>query len=164
MAIVDVPPFDVDLNGEIPNPHARFLRTDYNYNVDEASVASGLRCDDPSRADQSMKDECDINTIIERFGLNGELPQGVRMPFNAEFDEVLDYQTALNRVMEADAKFMEFPANVRERFHNNPAELIAFAMDPANQVEAKALGLMRPEWEPPAPPAPAVAAPAQGST
>lgn len=150
MSTIDLPPFEVDCEtGEMPNPHAVMLRTDYNYNRDLASLASGLACEDSSRTRQDMKDECDINVIVERFGLTGELPLSVNMPFNGEFNTVIDYQTALNRIMQADDAFMEFPANVRERFHNNPAEMIAWAEDRNNLEEARALGLA-----PPAPKAP----------
>ena len=41
-----------------------FLRTPYNYDVNEASDASSLVCDDPSLAQQHARDECDINTIV----------------------------------------------------------------------------------------------------
>lgn len=121
-----------------------FLRNAYNYDRDEASVSSGLACEDESLTDQSFKEECDINTIVEQFGITGQLPTDVRVPLEGDFTTVVDYQTALNMVREADAAFMEMPANVRERFGNDPGKFVEFASDPANLEECRKLGLADP--------------------
>ena len=58
---------------------------------------------------------------------------------------------------------MDLPAKIRQRFNNNPAELIAFLQNSDNIEEAVELGLMekfqnRTKTEPkPEPPAPAEA-------
>lgn len=121
-----------------------FLRTPYNYNMDAASVESGLRCEDESLAVQSAKEECDINTIVRKFGLTGELPSDVKMPMSGDYTNVLDYQSALNVVIAADDAFMEFPAEVRARFANDPQKLFEFVSDKANLDEARKLGLAIP--------------------
>ena len=46
---------------------------DTTTDMDEASVEAGLECKDDSLAVQSQRDEADINTIVRRFGLSGEL-------------------------------------------------------------------------------------------
>ena len=43
---------------------------------------------------QSQRDEADINTIVRRFGLSGELPQGVRAPTYGDFEDIVDFQAA----------------------------------------------------------------------
>lgn len=93
---------------------------------------------------QSFKEECDINTLVQRFGLTGQLPENVRAPVYGDFTEVVDYQSALNAVIAADASFMELPASVRSRFANNPALFVDFCSDPANREEAIKLGLVVP--------------------
>lgn len=129
-----------------------FLRTPYNYDRNAASDASGLLCADPTRTQQHFRDEVDINTIVERFGLTGELPSDVRVPVNGDFTEaVTDYQTALNLVIQADDAFMQLPAAVRERFANDPGRLVEFVSDDANREEARKLGLLVPEKAPPEP-------------
>lgn len=120
-------------------------RTPYNYDVDKVSDETGLACPPgSSKARQEFKDETDINTIVRRFGLLGELPTGVRMPQYGDFDQVSDYQSALNIIMQADAAFMEFPANVRKRFDNDPQKFLEFVGDPANTDEAIKLGVALP--------------------
>ena len=54
---------------------AIFLRTPYNYDLDAASNESGLACEEPSLAQQHYKDECDINTILQKFNITGLLPE-----------------------------------------------------------------------------------------
>lgn len=133
--------FTDDVTGEIV---VTFLRTPYNYDRDTASRESGLMCLDESRAIQSARDEVDINTIVRRFGLTGELPTDVKMPMSGDYEGVTDYHSALNAVIAADAAFMEFPASVRARFNNDPQKLLEFVADPANLDEARKLGLAIP--------------------
>jgi len=59
-----------------------FVRSPYNYDMAKASVESGLACEDASRAVQSQREDADINVIVKRFGLTGQLPQNVRVPLN----------------------------------------------------------------------------------
>jgi phage internal scaffolding protein len=119
-----------------------FLRTPYNYDVNEASDASGLVCEDPSLAQQHAKDETDINTIVRRFGLTGELPSNVRVPQYGDFTHTTDYHTAMNAVLAANEAFMQLPADVRTRFNNDPGALVDFVSDDNNRAEAEKLGLV----------------------
>ena len=127
---------------------APFVRSPYNYDVDEVSVSTGLRCDDLSLAKQSFAEECDINTIVRRFNLTGQLPENVGAPTYADFEEVFDFHTAMNAVAKAHESFDEMPADVRARFHNNPAEFVDFCSDDSNRPEAEKLGLVFPKAEP----------------
>lgn len=125
--------------------HLPFVRTPYNYDVDKASSDTGLKCDDPSLAQQHCRDECDINYIVERFGVTGVLPPVDRpAPTYGDFTGVYDYRSALDAVMAADDAFMSLPPKIRERFANDPAALVDFCSDPANRSEAMELGLIPP--------------------
>lgn len=119
-----------------------FLRTPYNYDTMEASDASALTCEDPSLAQQHAKEETDINTIVRRFGLTGELPNGVRAPQYGDFTDAVDYHTAMNAVIAADQAFMQMPAHIRTRFNNDAGAFVDFCSDEKNKDEAKALGLI----------------------
>jgi len=119
-----------------------FLRTPYNYDTMEATNASGLECLDDSLAQQHAKDESDINTIVRRFGLTGELPQGVRMPQYGDFTDATDYHTALNAVRAADEAFLKLPAHIRTRFNNDAGAFVDFCSDDNNRAEAEKLGLV----------------------
>lgn len=122
------------------------MRTPYNYDTDQASYETGLYCTDPSRTQQQFTDEVNINNIMRDFGITGQLPQNIRAPIYADFSEsITDFQTAQNIVREAKESFMKLPAKVRERFHNNPQELLEFVHDDANADEATKLGLTIPK-------------------
>lgn len=120
-----------------------FIRTPYNYDRNAASVASGLRCDDLTRAQQQFKDECDIMTIVRRFHLTGQMPVNPQTPSYGDFGEVFDFQTAMNSIITAEKNFMSLTATVRKRFNNDPQELLLFMENPANRQEAIDLGLVK---------------------
>lgn len=111
---------------------------------DLLSVATGLLCEDKSLAIQSSRDEVDINTIVKRFGLTGQLPQEVAMPRYEDFEAVFDYHTAMSMVVESRQAFMRFPGDIRARFGHDPAQMIAFMENPDNLEEARKLGLAMP--------------------
>lgn len=114
----------------------------FNYNADAISELTGFSTVGESRAHQSFKDECDINTILRRFKITGELPSGVRMPTYEDFTEVYDFHSAANAIAEANEAFDAMPAHVRARFKNDPAEFVAFCSDERNRSEAEKLGLV----------------------
>lgn len=126
-------------------PEAPFMRTEYNYDREKASNDSALRCPEKSLAVQDAAEEADINTIVRRFGITGQLPNDVRPPQYGDFTGVSDYQEALNAVLEADRAFMTMPADVRARFQNDPALFVDFCSNPDNLVEMRKLGLAVPE-------------------
>ena len=124
---------------------APFFRTGYNYDAEAVSLETGLKCEDESLAVESAKEEADINTIVRRFGLTGELPDDVRMPQSGDFTGIPDFHTALNLVRATQEEFMRVPAEIRDRFQNDPARLMAFIEDDANRDEARKLGFLKPE-------------------
>ncbi len=122
--------------------NAPFLRTPYNYDTIAASNESGLHCEDATLTQQQFADECDINNIMEKFGMTGLIPQTPLTPQYGDFSGVYDYHSALNQIMASDNEFMALPANIRERFANDPANLIDFLENPENRSEAEQLGLV----------------------
>lgn len=120
-----------------------FIRAPYNYDAEAVSRETALACDpEESVVQQQFADECDINTIVRRFGLTGELPNQVSMPQSGDFTGVTDFQSAMNMVRQAQEAFMELPADVRYRFANDPQRVIDFLEDAANRDEAVKLGLV----------------------
>jgi len=120
-----------------------FLRTQYNYDHDAASNASGLVCEEPTRAQQHHKDECDINVILERFGKTGQVPVNTISGSYGDFSGVHDYHTALNAIIASESEFAALPAQLRNRFDNEPSKLIEFLDNPDNRTEAEQLGLIQ---------------------
>lgn len=135
-----------------------FIRTPYNYDMDEASRAAGFKSTEPSMAKQSFAEECDINTIVRRFGLTGELPQNVRMPTHGDFTAVTDFKTAMDALAAANEAFEAMPAHIRARFHNDTHEFVEFCSNDENRAEAEKLGLVPAKALPAAAAAPAAAA------
>jgi phage internal scaffolding protein len=121
------------------------VKNPITYDRDENSSRATFAFSKPSRTQQHFKSECDINHILERFNVTGQLPPGSVQPQYGDFSGITDYQSALNAVMAAQDSFLALPAKVRARFDNNAALFVEFASDEANKDEMKALGLLRPE-------------------
>ncbi len=106
----------------------------------------------PGKTKQSFKDECDINFIMNKWQRTGEIPAakvGSLPPRYGDFSTATDYMDACNQVIEAKAAFAALPAFLRDRFANEPANLLRFLSIPENQEEAIRLGLANaPEPEP----------------
>lgn len=120
-----------------------FIRTMWNYDRNEASDESALFCDpEEGLTQQQFAEEADINTIVRRFGLTGELPDVVRVPVSGDFTGVIDYKSALDAVIAAEDAFMELPGELRARFSNDPQLLMDFVGNVDNREEATKLGLI----------------------
>ncbi len=119
-----------------------FVRNPYNYDMQKVSDETGLECKDPSLAQQHMKDECDINVIVERFGVTGELPTAPISPQFGDFSGISDYHSAINAVRASEEAFMALPAKIRARFDHDPNALLQFLNDPINRDEAIEIGLI----------------------
>ena len=103
---------------------------------------SDLECKDPSLAQQNMKDDVDINVMLEKFKVTGVMPQNIVLPKYGDFSDVVDYRSAMEAVRKAREAFMDLPANVRARFDNDPQKLLEFVSDEKNASEAERLGLL----------------------
>ena len=119
-----------------------FVRNPYNYDMALASEESGLTCKDPSLAQQHMKDECDINVLVERFGVTGRMPVAPIEPSYGDFSGVGDYHTALNKIKAADEAFMALPAKIRAKFDHDPNALLNYLQNEENRDEAIQIGLI----------------------
>lgn len=113
--------------------------------MNQASDETGLKCTDASLAVQDQRDEVDINTIVKRFGLDGKLPEGARMPTYGDFIGLKDYHDAANAIALANESFDLLPGHVRERFNHDPGLFVDFCSDAKNRAEAEALGLIVPK-------------------
>ncbi len=106
-----------------------FIRSPYNYDVDEVSRETGLVCEDESLTVQSDAIDADINTIVKRFGLTGQLPENVRVPVASDFTDVFDFHSALRAIRLAEESFNEMPAHVRAEFDNDPEKFVQFCTE-----------------------------------
>lgn len=113
-----------------------------------------------SMTQQSDAKDTDINVIMQRYKVTGQIPLPRIAPNYGDFSEVTDYREALERVQYANEVFNSLPAKLRAQFSNNPAEFVDFATNPENIDEMRKMGLAPPKREdiittpatPPAPP------------
>lgn len=131
-----------------------FIRSPHNYDREEARKECTIVCPEKGRTQQHQKKDADINQIVKRFGLTGQLPTDVRIPRYGDFTSVGTYQEALNAVKAAQASFMQMPPEIRAKFQNNPELFVQFCSDPANLEEMRKMGLAVPKEEPAPAPAP----------
>lgn len=97
-----------------------------------------------SMTKQSEMDACDINNILKQYspaGLQQLIAENQARGQYADLPDEVDYQSALNTVLEGQVAFASLPSKTRERFHNSPAEFLEFLANPSNQDEAIKLGL-----------------------
>jgi len=95
----------------------------------------------PDRAKQSMKDQCDINFIMSRYLRSGNIDWASKHQGSYGDIEPLDFHEAMGIVAKAKEMFADLPSAVRKRFSNEPRSFLEFLHDPANQAEARKLGL-----------------------
>lgn len=98
-----------------------------------------------SLTQQHFGKDADLNEIVHRFGIrDGAIPPAANDPrFYADFTDVVDLRSALDRTIEAVTAFHLLPARLRSQFNNSPADLYDFVTDPANEAEAIKLGLIK---------------------
>lgn len=96
----------------------------------------------PGRTKQSFKDQCDINTIMARALKTGQFPLTTRQGRYADLSSLPDFKTALDIVVQGQSYFNALPSAIRDRFSNDPAQLLEFLNDKKNLEEAVKLGLV----------------------
>lgn len=113
------------------------VRHAYSYREPVILESSGV-----SKTKQSFKDECDINRIMARYAATGTLDFVNKR--EAQFMDVseIDFQNAMEVVTQSRQAFMTLPAVVRNRFNNDPGQLLGFLGDESNLEEAIKLGLI----------------------
>lgn len=102
-----------------------------------------ISSDKPSKTRQEFAQECDINTIMGRYAVTGVLDYVNKHQPTFEDVSALDFTTAMETVAAARSAFYDLPANVRDRFDNEPAFMLGFLENPQNRKEAEELGLVK---------------------
>lgn len=95
-----------------------------------------------SLTQQHFKKETDIVEIIkkhDRTGIIEHVARGVAQ--YGDYSEVNEYREALDMVNNANASFMELPAELRAMFDNDAGAFFEFATDPKNEAKMQELGL-----------------------
>lgn len=131
------------------------IRTAY-----DPTVQVGIDCSgDEPITKQADKDECDINVLMSHYTADqlaehAAAYKGQYGDFTGDFD----YQTALNRVKKTEEMFSTLPADVRQKYNNDPGEFVNFLAE-ATPDQLKEAGLVPDDVPPvdvvdPTPPSP----------
>lgn len=116
-------------------------------NTHDIDCQSVIEHDDENLCEQSHKADCDINTIIRRYEVTGQLDPFITRHGGVygDFTQYQDYQENMNMVITAQEAFQALNAEVRKKFDNDPAKLMQFLDDNKNYDEAVKLGLVEPK-------------------
>lgn len=109
-------------------------------------VHSVIECSE-GKTDQSFRDSCDINYIMERYMKKGVAPVMRKEGLYDDFSNVMDYQEAQNCIIEAEEQFRNLPASLRKRFENDPGKFL-IGMENASDQDLIEMGLKEPERPP----------------
>lgn len=125
------------------------LRQARGYDVNAASNQARTHITGPLITRQEFKEESDINFMLKRFGVAAKMPRPLTPPEWGDFTAVNDFEDAMHQLTEAQQNFMTLPAELRDRFDNDPHDFLEFVQDDQNYDEAAELGLVpRPEPQP----------------
>lgn len=123
-----------------------FVRSAFNYDANMVSRETGTCCaDDEDKTVQSFKEEADINVLVRRFGITGQMPQGIVPPTYGVFEDVFDFKTAMDAIAVARESFDAMPGDVRAKFQNDPQKFVEFCSNKDNLPEMRKMGLAIPE-------------------
>ena len=100
----------------------------------------------PSMTQQQFREEVDINTIVERVRRSGVMPPMTKQPYFLAMPSQ-SFQEMQNFLIDARTTFAALPSRVRDRFNNDPYQLVRFVEDSNNRDEAVKLGLIQPPAE-----------------
>lgn len=95
----------------------------------------------PGLTKQSHKDETNVNLILRRYQKTGMI-NFVNSQKGAYMDtDPIEFQDAMNMIIQANNMFESIPSGIRKRFSNDPKEFYEFLHNPENEEEMIRLGL-----------------------
>ena len=102
----------------------------------------GITFTEESMTKQSLKDECDINLIMENFTNTGQIRHLNNHEPRYDYAPSYSFKEALDVVFQSEAAFSELPSEIRERFNHDPLSFLEFVESDDNAAEAAAMGLI----------------------
>ena len=115
----------------------------FNTRYSDGAHATPFKFKKDSMTQQEYGYCLDINNIVE----------GCYNPFATDPKEVVQgmeqlspdkYMEGMYIIADAKSKFAELPANIRQRFDNNPGKLLEFISNEKNYDEGVSLGIFNP--------------------
>ena len=98
---------------------------------------------DVDPVDQSQVHLTDLNYLLENARKQGLLNHAIA--YTDKYDDIpaVDYQEALNIVVQAEQMFEHLPSSARNRFKGDPRQFLTFVQDPNNAAELQKMGLLK---------------------
>lgn len=106
-------------------------------------IRVSFSCGEQEVTKQSHKAECDINNILRQYQRTGIMThvQNAR-PTYGDLPSNVDFQQAMNTILEAEAAFLALPSKVRAHFENDPERFLASFGDPKQADDLRRFGLL----------------------
>lgn len=98
----------------------------------------------PSKTDESFKDDCDVNIILDRFMKTGQITHLAKKPSSyADVSDIPNLLDAHIAISNAKTAFGRLPSELRRKLNNDPLNLEEYLKDPENHEEAEHYGLLQ---------------------
>lgn len=96
----------------------------------------------PGLTEQSHKDECDINLILEDYTRTGFIRHAKQN--EGRYDDVtsVDFEAAMNTVASVKSMFETLPGIIRKEFNHNPSQFLDYVQQPENVLELSKRGIL----------------------
>lgn len=116
---------------------------------------NGTYCED--KVDHEGKEYVDVNELMKKWDPAGTqfsklLTQGHVTTAGLPYDDYTDaptFQEALDIAIHGKEQFAALPANIRNRFENDPVRFLQYVNDPSTLEEQYSLGIRIKKVEPP---------------
>lgn len=137
----------------LANEYPIFFKTPWNHDRDAESLATGLTCNDPTKAQQQFKEEADINNILRKFLNTGEL-NTIGEARYANIEELADLQDVIVTRAQVEEAWNALPAIARNAL-NDPETMVRYVehcLQTGDLDPLRELGLANPKQDAPKPP------------
>lgn len=115
-------------------------KIDFRHAYSPSDRSSDLECCDPSLTQQHPAEDCDINVIMERYKVTGQLPSNGNAVYG-DFTQVGDFRQAMDSLRAAQAAFLAIDPKIRQQFGNDPGAFSEFCLNKENLPKLREWGL-----------------------
>lgn len=114
--------------------------------TDREAVARFVEIKDfgASMTSQSPAEEVDINRIVSKIQKGKPVLVSNGEPFYGDVSEFKGLAESFQMIQDSEDLFMQYPADIREKFGNDPVQFVEFLEDPNNYEDALKMGLVKP--------------------
>lgn len=113
----------------------------------QGKLRVALKCEDETKTQQQYQEASKISNIMKKYGATGMLNMMQGDPVFDDVSQKMDFQTAQIKIAKAQQQFAQLPSELRDKFKNDPGQLISFLNKSENYEEAVKLGLAKKKAE-----------------